>query len=76
MSNKFHDITFTESVKQAQENYGSRRHYAKSEGGGEQNTTLSDAEIDFIENADGFYMARSASKISRIFSFAAAKKVF
>jgi len=57
MSNKFYDITFTPSVKEAQEHYGSRRHYAKSEKGREKKTMLSDAEIDFIEQRDGFYMA-------------------
>ena len=57
MGNKFYDITFTPGVKETQEHYGSRRQYAKSANGREKNTTLSDAEIDFIENADGFYMA-------------------
>ena len=57
MSNKFYDITFTDGVKEAQERYGSRRQYAKSEGGREKNSALSDAEIDFIETRDGFYMA-------------------
>ena len=58
MANKFYDIAFTPAVKEAQARYGSRRHYEKSEArGSEYNTALSDAEIDFIEQRDGFYMA-------------------
>ncbi len=57
MSNKFYEITFTESVREAQEKYGSRRQYERSEGGPLKNSALSDAEIDFIERTDGFYLA-------------------
>jgi predicted pyridoxine 5'-phosphate oxidase superfamily flavin-nucleotide-binding protein len=57
MSNKFYDITFTEDVKAAQERYGSRRQYEKIQAQGRSNTILTDAEIDFIEQRDGFYMA-------------------
>jgi predicted pyridoxine 5'-phosphate oxidase superfamily flavin-nucleotide-binding protein len=58
MSNKFYDMTFTEAVKEAQEHNGSRRRYEKIENSANaQNTVLTDAEIDFIEQRDGFYMA-------------------
>ena len=58
MSNKFYDITFTPAVKKAQERYGSRRRYEKIENAANaQNVILTDAEIDFIEQRDGFYMA-------------------
>lgn len=58
MANKFHEILFTESVKEAQTHYGSRRNYQRFQNNPSvQNAVLSDAEIDFIENADGFYMA-------------------
>jgi predicted pyridoxine 5'-phosphate oxidase superfamily flavin-nucleotide-binding protein len=57
MSNKFYELLFTPDVKAAQTHYGSRRHYAKIETGRAQNVILSDAEIDFIENRDGFYMS-------------------
>ena len=57
MSNKFYDITFTEDVKAAQERYGSRRQYEKVQAQGRSNTILTDAEIDFIGQRDGFYMA-------------------
>jgi len=57
MPNKFHEIAFTGSVKEAQSHYGSRSHYAKFDGGPDKNMTFTDAEIDFIEQRDGFYMA-------------------
>lgn len=58
MANRFHEILFTESVKEAQTHYGSRRNYERFQHNPlVQNAILSDAEIDFIENADGFYMA-------------------
>jgi len=57
MSNKFHEIAFTDSVKEAQSHYGSRAHYSKFQGGAEKNATLSDIEADFIGQRDGFYMA-------------------
>jgi predicted pyridoxine 5'-phosphate oxidase superfamily flavin-nucleotide-binding protein len=57
MPNKFYEITFTDAVKRAQERYGSRRRYEKIQNAGARNDHLTDAEIDFIERADGFYMA-------------------
>lgn len=62
MANKFYEIAFTPDVLAAQERYGSRRRYEKiqsaaSSSATEQNAVLSDAEIDFIEQRDGFYLA-------------------
>ncbi|MBK8467051.1 MAG: pyridoxamine 5'-phosphate oxidase family protein [Chloracidobacterium sp.] len=57
MSNKFHELTFTPAVKAAQEHYGTRKAYARFEGGESDFHGLSDAEIDFIDQRDGFYMA-------------------
>ena len=57
MSHKFYDMTFTPSVKAAQEHYGTRRNYTRFEGGVPDFHGLSDAEDDFIEARDGFYMA-------------------
>lgn len=57
MSHKFYDMTFTPSVKAAQEHYGTRQNYARFEGGEPDFHGLSDAENDFIEARDGFYMA-------------------
>ena len=56
MADKFYDIAFTSGVKKAQEHYGSRQRFEKIAAGRETNTVLSDAEIDFIERADGFYL--------------------
>ena len=57
MSQKFFDLTFTPSVKAAQEHYGTRRNYARFEGGEMDFHGLTEAENDFIEARDGFYMA-------------------
>ena len=57
MSHKFFDLTFTPSVKAAQEHYGTRKNYARFEGGEPDFHGLTDAENDFIEARDGFYMA-------------------
>lgn len=57
MSHKFFDLTFTDSVKTAQEKYGSRRNYARFEHGDPDFDGLGDAELDFIESRDGFYIA-------------------
>ena len=76
MSNKFYDIVFTQAVKEAQEEYGSRRHYAKSENGREQNVVLADAEIDFIEQRDGFYLATVGEDDQPYLQFRGGKKGF
>ena len=57
MSHKFYDLTFTPSVKAAQEHYNTRRNYVRFEGGEPDFHGLSDVENDFIEGRDGFYMA-------------------
>lgn len=50
---------FTESVKQAQEHYGSRRAFEKMEARTRSTSFegLGDPEKDFIQTRDGFYMA-------------------
>lgn len=57
MANKFHEIAFSKQVKAAQEHYGSRRHYEKLERRADTNCEIGDAEADFIESRDGFYVA-------------------
>ena len=57
MAHRFFELTFTPSVKAAQERYGSRRNYAKSETGESDYAGLTEAEIEFIGARDGFYMA-------------------
>lgn len=50
---------FTESVKQAQKRYGSRKVFERMEAQSvkPEFAGFGDAEIDFIESRDGFYMA-------------------
>lgn len=57
MSHKFYDLTFTPSVKRAQEHYGSRGVLARFETGEPDFYGLTDAEEEFISERDGFYMA-------------------
>jgi predicted pyridoxine 5'-phosphate oxidase superfamily flavin-nucleotide-binding protein len=57
MGNKFHELAFTDAVKSVQESYGSRRHYEKIEQRTDSNYEIGDAEADFIESRDGFYLA-------------------
>ena len=59
MSKAFYEKMFTETVKRAQRQYGSRKAFERIESrpfSGEI-ARLSEAEIDFIETRDGFYMA-------------------
>jgi hypothetical protein len=57
MSHKFFDLTFTPAVKRAQEHYNTRRHYARFEGGEPDFFGLTENEIEFIAERDGFYLA-------------------
>lgn len=57
MSHKFFDLTFTPSVKRAQEHYGTRRHYTKFEGGEPDFFGLTEDETQFIAERDSFYLA-------------------
>lgn len=62
MPNRFFDILFTDGVKSAQTRYGSREHYRKRENESDRNFELGDAEYDFIESRDGFYMATASER--------------
>jgi predicted pyridoxine 5'-phosphate oxidase superfamily flavin-nucleotide-binding protein len=57
MGNRYSEIVFTPSVKQIQEAKGSRRAYARLEGGLESNAVLGDDEAQFIASRDSFYLA-------------------
>ena len=70
MSHKFYDLTFTESVKAAQEHYGSRRGYARFETGEESKFVgLTETEIEFIKQRDGFYLATVGADASPYIQF-------
>jgi len=57
MPRKFAEITFTPSVKAAQERYGSRRQNQGFEAADDPRDTLTPIEAEFIEARDGFYQA-------------------
>lgn len=57
MPRKFAEITFTPSVKAAQEHWGSRESNRGFELMDEDRAILTDREITFIEARDGFYQA-------------------
>jgi len=57
MPRKYTELTFTNSVKQVQERYGSRRQGAKMEAMDWPDERLSDREAQFIADRDGFYVA-------------------
>ncbi len=56
MSQNFTKFAFTDSVKQAQEHYGTRRSYACMEKSGDR-YQLTEAESAFIQTRDSFYLA-------------------
>ncbi len=56
MAKQFTNIAFTEGVKQAQTDYGSRDIYQKFEQRGISEDVLSAREIEFIGARDSFYM--------------------
>lgn len=59
MSKEFYEKMFTESVKAAQEHYGTRRAFERIEANARKGgfNGLGDLEKDFIESLDGFYIA-------------------
>jgi predicted pyridoxine 5'-phosphate oxidase superfamily flavin-nucleotide-binding protein len=76
MSHKFFDLTFTESVKAAQEKYGSRKGYARREGGEPDFHGLSESERLFIEERDGFYMATVNQELQPYIQYRGGKNGF
>ncbi|WOO40987.1 pyridoxamine 5'-phosphate oxidase family protein [Rubellicoccus peritrichatus] len=56
MNKNFTRFAFTDSVRAVQEEYGSRKAYAKAETNGDR-YRLTSREIQFIENSDGFYLS-------------------
>ena len=57
MAHKFAQIAFTESVREVQQELGSRSGYASMDEGEDVNNLLSQREADFISARDSFYMA-------------------
>jgi len=61
MARNFGSLVFTPVVKALQEKYGSRRQYARMEGGGTSLDRLGPDEAAFIAERDSFYMATIGS---------------
>jgi hypothetical protein len=57
MGHRFAEIAFTPKVKAFQEELGSRRGYARMEGGEESHAELGPREAAFIKGRDSLYMA-------------------
>jgi len=57
MAHQFAEIMFTDGVKAAQEEYGSRTRMQRFAGIAGPNIELSDREAGFVEQRDSFYMA-------------------
>jgi predicted pyridoxine 5'-phosphate oxidase superfamily flavin-nucleotide-binding protein len=57
MTHRFADIAFTDSVKAAQEHYGSRAHNERLQSNFGPNDQLGPRETDFIGLRDTFYIA-------------------
>ena len=76
MSHKFYDLTFTPSVKKVQEHYGTRKNYARFEGGEPDFNGIGDVEIDFIGERDGFYIATVGDDVQPYIQFRGGPKGF
>ena len=57
MRQNFTNYTFTDSVKKAQEKYGSRKSYSKMDDNGPDQYQIFQREIAHIQRQDSFYMA-------------------
>jgi hypothetical protein len=57
MSRRYYDITFTDDVKTAQTDQGTRSTAARMEAAEFEDGRLSERETDFIAQRDSFYMA-------------------
>jgi uncharacterized protein len=57
MTPRFAELAFTPAVRALQESMGSRKAYAKAEGGPLHHDRLGDTERDFIAARDSIYLA-------------------
>ena len=56
MGHRFAEIAFTDSVREVQQQLGSRGGYASLDGGEDFNNLLSDREADFRNSVVLFYL--------------------
>lgn len=57
MTHRFADLTFTDSVKAVQDQYGSKAHNEKLQAQAGPNDQLGSREAEFIAQRDSFYLA-------------------
>lgn len=57
MTHAFHEIAFTDAVRQVQEEMGSARVWARQRGGGVTHDRLGPDEAGFLASRDSFYLA-------------------
>ncbi len=57
MAQNFTKYAFTDSVREAQEKYGSRKSYQKMEEFGPDQSKIFQREMEFIKKRDSFYMS-------------------
>lgn len=57
MTHRHSEILFTDAVRAAQERFGSREQGERLRAHGQANDTLTEAEREFIQARDGFYLA-------------------
>ena len=56
MNQNYAKLTFSESVKKVQEQFGSRKHYSRVEESADR-FILTDSEIQYIKSRDSFYIS-------------------
>ncbi len=76
MSHQFAEIMFTDSVKAAQEQNGSRARLERFAEMSGPNDELTEREAGFIAQRDTFYMATMNEDDGRMCNIAAAQQVF
>ena len=76
MAHKFAEIAFTSTVKQVQEEMGSRTGYSSIETGPDRNNLLRDRERVFIEARDSFTLPVSAKPVGPTSSIGAGQPDF
>ncbi len=75
MNRNFTKFAFTDSVKTAQEHYGSRNAYQRMESSGDR-YVLTQREIPFIQSRDSFYIATVGENDCHMLIFVVVPKGF
>ena len=75
MARKYTELTFTNSVKEAQGHYGSRQQAARIEAAHWEDTRLGDRERSSLQSETASMLRAWARTVGHTRSFAAARKV-